>query len=194
MFLAALLLCPMALAEGFVFDGTVTWTSTIDEVEAWLGERTVTLHQDMGDYGAYAMAAKDGAECLGLDCGRAAAQFYDGDLFSVYCYFTAESLGGDPQALIDRLIGDYGEPEYADPEGTSLLDFINAMTGEAPATKQLCSWRIDEDTHVELFQATEAAKTAEGDPYPYLCELTVANATVEARFNDALTGYLDTED
>ena len=173
-------------AEGFLPDGVLSWKSSVDDVAAQLGESADIQRESMGDYGEYALVAGENAACFGLDCGRLMYTFYDGELFGVYGYFTSDSLDGSAQTLVDRMAEVYGEPEYADSEDMSLSDLIGASTGAGSGL--LCRWQNSEDITIEVYRLSTR------EDYPYLCGFSALNGAVSDHFDDALAGYLDTED
>lgn len=187
--LAMLALLPAALAEGFVFDGAITWNASPQDAQAYLGDAT-TSAEDMGDYGVLDIVARDGGECLGFDCGRAEFVFYDGDLFAIYAYFTGDSLNGDIHALADRLSKDYGEPN-PERDVVTLDDLINGVSGESRQT--VFAWTPGEDTIIELHD-TSFLQNDDGSAYLWMAGLVVTNKSVSAAFDRAMEGYLDEVD
>ena len=174
---------PTALAEGFVFDGAITWTATPQDALDYL-EGCEIYDEDMGDYGVLTVVDRDGGKCLGFDCGRAAFMYYDGELFAIYAYFTEESLGGDMQALADRLSEDYGEPN---PERAAMTlgDLLNGVSGNSRQT--VLVWTPDENTTIELHD-TGIIQNDDGSAYPWMGSLIITNTRTSIEFDRALEG------
>lgn len=195
--LAALICLSLATAGlcegGLPIDG-IAWDSTIDEVRAHLNGDVDALTESLGDYGEFAMLARDDTTCLGLACQRLIFTFYDGELYAVYGYFTSESLDGSAQTLVDALSALYGTPNYRDPDGLSLSDLINQSTGAALDSGLLCSWDPGEDMTAEIYLLAGGNDAANEVKEPYLCGFTITNMPVAERFEDAMEGYLDAED
>lgn len=189
--LLLVLMLPAALAEGFVFDGAITWDSTPEDVLACLdgGEAN---QEDMGDYGVLDTINREGGRCLGFDA-RIDCLFYDGDLFGIYAYFTEEDLNGDIHALEDRLALDYGEPTWSRPGDAALsLDELFSMTtGQGQIRAR--GWAPDELTEIELWDFSDMPREDDSS-YPYCASLSVLRTDIADEFDDAIEGYWDAED
>ena len=166
--LCALVLLSVAMAEGFVFDGIITWDSTLEQASDWLGEGVEKTRDDMGDYGVVEVLSKPDAACLGLDCA-VTVMAYDGEIAMIAAYFP----DADVQTVRDRLVESYGEP--SEPNGS------------------VFHWRPDDNTELSLYDGA-AQKNSDGTPYPCLCGLTVTNRRVYDEMEHAATAYYETED
>ena len=188
--LCLLLLLTGCMAEGFVFDGSITWDSGMADAAAYLGEGAQTEQADMGDYGTAGFVAKDGAACLGLSCGRLIFSFYDDQLTMIAAYFTPEDLNGDLQTVQAKLTETYGTPE--EPGGSMTLEdlFGEAMPN---AQKHLCDWRPDPNTEISLYDSS-AVLYGDSSPSPYARCLSVVNLEAQAEFDEALLAYFDDAD
>ena len=160
---------PFSLAEG------LTWASAPGEAAAWLGEGA-EFQEDMDeDLGKMGLVTRDDLTFAGLPCGRAAIIYYNDAMVFATFYFTAESVGGDMEGLVQAMRATLGEPEYVE-DGAEMDD---ELPEEIESVRVHCRWAPDADTKVSVLEITEP-------DYPYLCSLFFENVPVSEALEIAM--------
>lgn len=146
--LVCLMLCSAAFAEeaGFVFEGVITWETTVEEAMAFLGENVERVDDSDEKVGTAVLLQGKDVKAFGHDTFAVSMLFLNDKLCTIEVLFEDEDVESlaDLAAAASEVYG----AAVAEEQSFSLFGFFGGRGGDST----YCKWTAIPDTSIKLIQ------------------------------------------